>query len=189
MCKFGQMMRNIQRAAMTRRSNKKVVLTELEKEIDKLSKIIEDNKADKYSIIQAHRDRYKMLKNKMTKLCHQRGKEKRRTLLNNIKKDGKALHKPLSDKENPQVGAIKQGSKLITNKKEIAEVIANQVSKTYVESTVNGRGEEQNVEEMGEEIKESIIDNFETNEEEIGRAIKEMKNSGTKDPMGLQPHS
>ena len=71
-----------------------------------------------------------MLKNKMTKLCHQRGKEKRCALLNNIKKDGKALHKPLSDKEKPQVGAIKQGSKLITDKKEIAEVIANQVSKT-----------------------------------------------------------
>ena len=56
MCKFGQMIRNIQRATMTRRSNKKVVLTELEKEIDRLSKIIEDNKADKYSIVQAHRD-------------------------------------------------------------------------------------------------------------------------------------
>ena len=111
-----QAMRNIQRDSTIRIRNRKAVVTEIEKEIDKLREIIEDKKAEKHSPIQADRDRYKMLKNRMTKLCRKRSKEKRRALLNNIKKDGKALHKPLSDKEKPQVGAIKQGNKLVTDK-------------------------------------------------------------------------
>ena len=82
-------------------------------EIDKLGKILQDSRNDKNSRIQSHRDRYRKLKNKMTTLCQQRAKEKRRTLLNNIKKDGKALHKPLADKEKPQVSAIKKDNKLL----------------------------------------------------------------------------
>ena len=48
-----------------------------------------------------------------------------------VKREGKALHKPLEDKEKPQVGAMKKDNRLITNKREIAEIITDQVSKTY----------------------------------------------------------
>ena len=184
-CKFGRIMRDIQRDSTIGMRNRKAVVTEIEKEIDRLREIIEDKKAEKHSPIQADRDAYKMLKNRMTKLCRKRGREKRRTLLNNIKKDGKALHKPLSDKEKPQVGAIKQGNKLVTDKKEIAEIIAKQVSKTYVESANKTKEAEREVTTGKTGSDDDIIESFETNEDEIRAAIKEMKNSGTKDPMGI----
>ena len=86
------------------------------------------------------------------------------------------------------VRAIKKDNKLIVDKKEIAEVIANQVSKTYVESGDNeeNKNEDQIMKEVREKNKEDGIDNFKTNEDEIREAIKAMKNSGTKDPMGIK---
>ena len=134
-------MRNLQRVATVRRNKRVNDITEIGKEIDTLGRVLQDSKSDKTSGIQSYRDSYNMLRNKIAKLCQQRAKEKRKILLNNIKKDGKALHKPLADKEKPQVGAIKKENKLITNKKEIAEVIANRVSRTYVDN----KGDEQNI--------------------------------------------
>ena len=126
-------------------------------------------------------DEWKITQRIHRKLCRIKRDKESKIFLKNLKKDKNAIYDPLGKQSKGRIECLyNDEGTLITESKDVAEILAEHMSKVFTQNSHDNP----EVRMTGEEDRNKLS-KFTVNEEQVKEAIRSMKTSGSIDPNGL----